>query len=163
MVHRYRRTALIAPVIGFLLGAVVFGVLSTGGPLWTWSGATVASVARAAFGFGVVGLAVSLAALIGGIVVVACIDRQLTGSSSSRTLCAAFGAAGGVLVLGIVFATVQGLTGENWAYLIVCFTVVLAILAGIIAAILVHRAERLSERTRPTRAEHPLPSAWSEF
>ncbi len=152
-----------APVLGFLLGAAVFGVMAMGGNSQTRSGTTVESVARAVLGFGSVGLAVSLAALIGGIMMVACIDPHLAKTSGARTAWAALGAASGVLVLGIVFATVQGRVGDNWASLIVSFTVVLAIVAGIVAAFLVYRAERRSERIRPARVEHPLPGAWLEF
>ncbi|MDJ0376498.1 hypothetical protein [Cryobacterium sp. PH31-L1] len=163
MVHRYWPVVLLAPVIGFLLAAVVFVVMALGGNAWIRSGASVESVARAILFFGSVGLAVSLAALIGGIIVVACVDRPLEKTSGARTASAALGAASGVLVLGIVFATVQGTIGESWAYLIITFTLVLAAAAGIVAALLVYRAERRSERPPPTRGEHPLPRAWVEF
>ncbi|TFD51658.1 hypothetical protein E3T46_08225 [Cryobacterium sp. Hh11] len=163
MVHRYWRIALVAPVIGFLLGAAVVGVMSLGSNPQARAGQTIEGVVRAILGFGAVGLVVSIAALVGGVVLVGCLDRHLAKSSGARTALAALGAAGGVLVLGIVFATVQGIIGAGWAYLIITFTVALAIAAGIAAAFLVHRAERRSERTRPERVEHPLPSAWVDF
>ena len=162
MVHRYWRTALMAPVVGFLL-AVVFGLVNLAGNPRARTGQTIEDIVRAILAFGAAGLVVGIAALIGGIILVACVDRQLAKSSGTRAALAALGAAGGVLILGIVFATVQGVIGEGWAYLIITFTVVLAIAAGIVAAFLVYRAERRSERTRPERVEHPLPSAWVEF
>jgi cytochrome bd-type quinol oxidase subunit 2 len=164
MVHRYWGIALMALVIGFLLGAVVFGVVYLGGSPWARDGQNLEAVMRPVLSFGTVGLVVASAALIGGYVLVASTDRQLAKASGTRTALAALGASGGVLVLGIVFATVQWAIGASgWTYLLVMFTVALAIAAGIVAAFLVHRAERRSERTRPGRVEHPLPSAWVDF
>ena len=163
MVHRYWRIALLAPVLGFLLGAAVLGVMVVGGNPQARAGQTIESVARAVLSLGSVGLAVSLAALIGGIIMIACVDRHLAKTSGARAAWAALGAAGGVLVLGTVFATVQGIISDSWAYLIITFTLMLAAAAGIVAAFLVYRADRRSERTPPTRVEHPLPSAWVEF
>uniref|UniRef100_UPI001E61174D hypothetical protein n=1 Tax=Cryobacterium sp. Y50 TaxID=2048286 RepID=UPI001E61174D len=114
--------------------------------------------------YGFFGFMVAIAALTGGVLLIASSDRHLAKSAGSRTALAALGATGGVLVLGIVFATVQWAIGANgWAYLLVMFTVALAIAAGIVAAFLVYRAERRSERTQPERARHPLPSAWVDF
>ncbi|WP_104129961.1 hypothetical protein [Cryobacterium sp. N21] len=163
MFHRYWPIALLAPVLGFLLGTAVLGVMTMGGNPQARAGQTIEGVVRSVLGFGSVGLAVSIAALIGGVVLVACVDRQLEKTSGARSAWAALGAASGVLVLGIVFATVEGVIGEGWAYLIITFTLVLAAAAGIVAAFLVYRMERRSERIPPTRVEHPLPSAWVEF
>lgn len=163
MIHRYWRIALMAPAIGFLLGAGVVGVMALGGNPQARAGETIDGALRAVLGFGAVGLVVSIAALLGGVVLVGCVDRHLVKSSGARAAWAALGAASGVLVLGIVFATVQGLFGEGWAYLIITFTLTLAIAAAIVAAFLVYRADRRNERDRPARVEHPLPSAWEDF
>ena len=164
MFQRYWRTALIAPAVGFLFGAVVFGLVTMTGNPQARTGQTIRDLAVAVLTYGTIGLVISLAALTGGVVVVAGIDRRLTKSSGARTALAAFGAAGGVLILGVVFAIVQWAIGDGgWAYLIVILSVALAIAAGIVAAILVYRVERRSERTRPQPVEHPLPSAWVDF
>ena len=164
MVHRYWRIALMAPVVGFLLGAVVFGVLYLGSSPRARTGLSLEAIARPVLSFGAVGLLVGTAALAGGFVLVGWLDRHLAKSSGARTLLAALGAACGVLVLGTACATVLWAIGASgWAYLLVMSTVVLAIAAGIAAAFLVHRAERRSERARPARVEHPLPSAWVDF
>ncbi|WP_104083945.1 hypothetical protein [Cryobacterium sp. Y11] len=105
-----------------------------------------------------------MAAVLDGIILVAFVDRHLAKSSGLRATAAAFGAAGGVLILGIVFATWRWAIGVgSCAFLIVGFSVALAVAAGIVAAILVHRAERRSEHAGPERVEHPLPSAWADF
>ena len=164
MVHRYWPLALVAPVVGFLLGAVVFGVVFLGGSSWARNGQNLEGVVRSGLASGFIGLVVAIAALIGGVLLVASTDRQLAKASGTRTALAALGASGGVLVLAIVFATVQWALGASgWIYLLVMFTVALAIAAGIVAAFLVHWAERRSERTRPGRVKHPLPSAWVDF
>ncbi|TFD58887.1 hypothetical protein E3T39_10990 [Cryobacterium suzukii] len=163
MIHRYWRIMLIAPVIGFLLGAGVFGVMAMGGNPHTRTGQTIGDVVPAILAYGALGLAVSIAALIGGFVLVGCLDRHLTKSSDTRTVLTALGAAGGVMIVGIVLAIVQETTGDDsWSYLLLLFSVVLAIVAGIVAAVLVCWAER-RERTGPERVEHPLPSAWVDF
>ena len=163
MIHRYWRVLLIAPIIGFLLGAGVFGVMAIGGNPHTRAGQTIGDVVRAILAYGAVGLVVSVAALIGGYVLVACLDRHLTTSSNTRTVLAALGAAGGVLIVGIVLAVVLEMIGDGgWSYLLVIFSVVLAFAAGIVAAILVCRAER-RDRTRPGRIEHALQSARVDF
>ena len=159
MIHRYWRILLVAPVIGFLLGAGVFGVIALGGNPYTRTGQSAGDVVRAILNSGAVGLVVSGAALIGGFVLVGCLDRHLTKSSGTRTALAALGAAGGVLTVGIVLETVGN---SGWSYLLVIISLVLASVAGSVAAILVHWAER-RERTRPDRVAHPLPSAWVDF
>ena len=164
MIHRYWRIALIAPVLGSLLGAVVFGLMNLAGNPRARTGHKIEDIVRAVLSFGSAGLVVAIAALIGGIILVACADRQLAKSSGTRTALAALGAAGGVMILGIVFATVQWVIGDGvWGYLLVLFSVALAIAAGIVSAILVYRAERRSERTPSEAVQHPLPSPWVEF
>ncbi|WP_104199742.1 hypothetical protein [Cryobacterium sp. Y29] len=163
MIHRYWRILLVAPVIGFLLGAGVFGVIALGGNPFTRTGQSAGDVVRAILNYGAVGLVVSGAALIGGFVLVGCLDRHLTKSSGTRTALAALGAAGGVLILEIVLAIVPETVGNSgWSYLLVIISLVVASVAGSVAAILVHWAER-RERTRPDRVAHPLPSAWVDF
>ena len=164
MVHRYWRIALMAPVLGFLLGATVFGLVAMTGNPEARSHQMVAYLVRSGLAYGFFGLVVSIAALIGGVLLVASSDRHLAKSSGTRIARAGLGASGGVLALGIVCATVQWAIGASgWAYLLVMFTVALAITAGIVAAFLVHWTERRSERARPERVEHPLPSAWVDF
>ena len=163
MVHRYWRIALLSPAVGFLLGAVVIGLVYLAGNPWARTHQTLENFVVAVLSVGTIGLVVGIAALLGGFVVVACIDRQLAKSSGTRTALAAVGAAGGVLLLGIVFATVQGVLAVGWASLIIGLSVALAIAAGVVAAILVYWAERKSQRIRPERVEHPLPSAWVDF
>ena len=163
MIHRYWRILLVAPVIGFLLGAGVFGVIALGGNPYTRTGQSAGGVVRATLAYGAVGLVVSGAALIGGFVLVGCLDRHLTTSSGTRTVLAALGAAGGVLMVGIVLGIVLGTIGNGGgSYLLVIISLVVASVAGSVAAILVYRAER-RERTRPGRVAHPLPSAWEDF
>ena len=159
MIHRYWRILLVAPVIGFLLGAGVFGVIALGGNPYIRTGQSAGGVVAAILAYGAVGLVVSGAALIGGFVLVGCLDRHLTKSSGTRTALAALGAAGGVLTVGIVLETVGN---SGWSYLLVIISLVVATVAGSVAAILVYRAER-RERTRPGRVAHPLPSAWVDF
>ncbi|TFD70597.1 hypothetical protein [Cryobacterium sp. Hb1] len=163
MIHRYWRILLVAPVIGFLLGAGVFGVIALGGNPYTRTGQSAGGVVSAILAYGAVGLVVSGAALIGGFVLVGCLDRHLTKSSGTRTVLAALGAAGGVLTMGIVLVIVsETMRNGGWSYLLVIISLVVATVAGSVAAILVYRAER-RERTRPGRVAHPLPSAWEDF
>lgn len=162
--HRYWRIAAAAPVLGFLLGVSVFGLMAATASPEARSGRLIEYLVRSGLAYGGVGLLVGIAALLGGIIVVGSMDRHLTKPSGSRTALASLGAAGGVLVLGIVFATVQWSNGAGgWATVIIGFSVALAIAAGIVAAVLVHRAERQSERIRPAPVEHPRASAWTEF
>lgn len=155
---------MLAPVLGFLLGVTVFGLLASTGSLAARSGRLLQDLVRPGLAYGGVGLVVGIAALMGGIILVASIDRHLTKRSGARTALAALGAAGGVLVLGFVFAIAQWSNGAgSWATLIIGFSAAIAFAAGVVAAILVNRAERQSQRVRPQRVEHPSPSPWTDF
>jgi len=145
IIRRYWRIAVFAPVVGFLLAAVVAVVMTNGG-----SGETEYRfwfVVRSMANYGVIGLVIGAAALLGGLAAVAVFDRRLVKSVRARTALAAVGATAGVILLSAVIATVLALLDDGvYAGITITFGVVLGVPAGIVAAVMVLYAERLSRK-----------------
>jgi hypothetical protein len=143
IIRRYWRIAVFAPVVGFLLAAVVAVVMTNGG-----SGETDYRfwfVVRSMANYGVIGLIIGVSALLGGLVAVALFDRQLLKSSRARTMVAALGATVGVVLLAAVVAIVLASLDDGvYAGVTIAFGVVLGVPAGIVAAVMVNYAERQS-------------------
>ena len=150
-VTRYRRIALQAPLVGFVVGAGSFGFLAlTGNPDWR-SYLTLVDVLRWVLGYGLAGSAFALVALLGGAAAVAIADRRLQRAPIVRVSWAGVGAGVAILLGCTVIGIVQ--TDRRWFAMYVIVGVVLGIIAGIAAATMVNRAER-----RALDAASPKPS-----
>lgn len=139
-VTRYRRIALQAPLVGFVVGAVAFGFLAlTGSPDWR-SYLTLIDVLRWVLGYGLAGSAFALVALLGGAAAVAVLDRRLQRAPIVRVSWAGIGAGVAILLGCTVVGIVQG--DRGWLAMYVIVGVVLGIVAAIASAAMVNRAER---------------------
>jgi 4-hydroxybenzoate polyprenyltransferase len=146
IVRRYWRIAVFAPVVGFLIAAAVAVVMTDAG-----SGETEFRfwfLVRSMSNYGVVGLVIALAAVLGALSLLAMTDRRLTKSRGARTFRAALGATGGVVLLSVGIAAVLFATNDGlYAGITIGFGVVLGLPAGIVAAMLVLYADRRSRKT----------------
>ncbi|TFB68410.1 hypothetical protein [Cryobacterium sp. Hz9] len=140
IIRRYWRIAVFAPIVGFLLAAVVAVVMTDGG-----SGETdfrfwfvVLSMAN----YGVVGFVIAAAALLGGLATIAMFDRHLVKSPRMRTTLAAFGASGGVVLLSVVVAVLLSMLDDGaYTGITIAFGLVFGVAAAVVAAVMVHFAE----------------------
>ena len=141
IIRRYWRIAVFAPIVGFLLAAVVAVVMTDAG-----SGETEFRfwfVVRSMANYGVIGLIIGAAAMLGGLSTVAIMDRQLTKSRRMRTTAAAFGAMGGVLLLSIAVAIVLTMLDDGlYAGLTIAFGLAFGAAASVVAAVMVRYADR---------------------
>ncbi|MBG6214917.1 MAG: hypothetical protein LH475_10820 [Cryobacterium sp.] len=147
VIRRYWRIAVFAPIVGFLLASAVAVVMTNGG-----SGETEFRfwfVVRSMANYGVIGLVIAVTALLGGLAAVAGFDRHLTKSSRARTILAAVGAMGGVVLLSGVIGIVLSMLDDGlYAGVTITFGAFFGVAAGVVAAVMVHYAERQS---RPAR------------
>lgn len=127
-------------------GAAVFAILAmTGNPGWR-ADLTFGEVVRGLISYGCVALLVALAAIVGAWLVVASADRRLAKPARARVFAAASGAAGGVMLLSVGLAVSESLRGNAGSGgALAMLGVVLAIVAGFVAAGLATRAERLND------------------
>ncbi|WP_104083944.1 hypothetical protein [Cryobacterium sp. Y11] len=143
IIRRYWRIAVFAPVVGFLIAAVVAVVMTDFG-----SGETEFRfwfVLRSMSNYGVIGLVIGAVALLGGLALVAMTDRRLTKSRRARAFLAALGATGGVVLLaGIIASVLVTMDDALYAGITIGFGVVLGLPAGVVAAVLVRYADRRS-------------------
>ena len=132
-------------VLGFALGAALFGVLvAAGNPDWR-SHLTVEDVVRSVTFYGLCGVGVAAVSIVGGWISVAIIDRRIHKSPGTRVGAAAVGAASGTFVLGVGFTGVTSMLegSGSWAFVLMAIAVGLALLSGIAAAVLVAVREKL--------------------
>lgn len=157
MVKRYWRVAVIGLGVGFLLGAALFGITAVSGNP-DWSGyLTVEDVLRSTVSYGLIGLLVAAAAVVGGWASVALFDRRFERRPSMRVSLAAVGAAAGTMLLGSPAGIVDSVQGsDSWLVVIVGITVVLAVMAATAAAVLVSYAERHASSSS-VKAASPAP------
>lgn len=152
--RRFWRIAVFAPVVGFLLAAVVAVVMTNGG-----SGETDYRfwfVVRSMANYGVIGLVIAATAMLGGLAGVALFDRHLTKSSRVRTAIAAVGATVGVALLAGIIALVLAMMDDGvYAGITLTFGLVLGVPAGVVAAIMVRYAEWRSRPAKPRRSATP--------
>ena len=141
IIRRYWRIAVFAPIVGFLLAAVVAVVMTDAG-----SGETEFRfwfVVRSMANYGVIGLIIGAAAMLGGLSTVAIVDRQCTKSRRVRTTAAAFGATGGVLLLSIVVAIALTMLDDGlYAGITIAFGLAFGAAASVVASVMVRYAER---------------------
>ena len=141
IVRRYWRIAVFAPAVGFLLAALVAVVMTDAG-----SGETDFRfwfVVRSMANYGVIGLVIGAAALLGGLAAMAMADRHLTKSRRLRTTAAAIGAMGGVLLLSAVMAAVLAMMdGGLYVGITIVFGLVFGAASSVAAALMVLYADR---------------------
>lgn len=149
MFQRYWRVAVVGLALGFALGVVPFGLLvATGNPDWR-AHLTFAEVLRSVSVYGLCGLGVAIASVLGSWVSVWGVDRQLQKAPGARIGAAAVGAAAATLVLGVVVSAVTAVQqgSGSWTMIFIGIATVLALLAGIAAAVLVSiREDRFPPR-----------------
>lgn len=134
--------------LGFILGVVLSGLLAaTGNPDWR-AHLTFVDAARSVFFYGFCGVGVAAASASGSWVSVWIVDRRLEKQPGTRIGAASVGAAVGTLVLGAVVSGVTALQGSaSWTMVLMVIATVLALLAGIAAAVLVSiREDRFPPR-----------------
>lgn len=152
MFQRYWRVAVEGLGLSFGAGAAVFAVFAlTGNSDWR-AYLTIGEVARGLLSYGVVALLVGVAATVGAGLGVAAVDKGLAKPARSRALAVAGGAAGGILLLSsglAVSESVRGNAASGGA--LAMLGVVLAIVAGLVAAGFAARAESL----HTVRQQHP--------
>ena len=141
IVRRYWRIAVFAPIVGFLLAAVVAVVMTDAG-----SGETDFRfwfVVRSMANYGVIGLVIGTVALLGGLATVAIADRHLTKSRRLRTTAAALGAMGGVMLLSVTIAAVLSMLDDGlYAGITIAFGAAFGAASSVVAAVMVLYADR---------------------
>lgn len=144
MFQRYWRVAVEGLALSFGAGAAVFAILAmTGNPGWR-AYLTFGEVVRGLISYGLVALTIAIAAIVGAWLVVAIADKRLSKPARTRVFAAASGAAGGVMLLSVGLAVSESLRGNaSWGGALAMLGVVLAIVAGLVAAGLASRAEKL--------------------
>ena len=141
IVRRYWRIAVFAPIVGFLIAAVVAVVMTDAGNGETdfrfWF------VVRSMSNYGVIGLVIGAVALLGGLAAVAIADRRLTKSRRLRATVAAFGAMGGVVLLSLTIAAVLTMMDDGlYAGITIAFGLAFGAAASVVAAVMVLYADR---------------------
>ncbi|AWB85492.1 hypothetical protein [Mycetocola zhujimingii] len=151
MFRRYRRIAWQSPLVGFVVSAGLFLLIvlpSAIGQPWRFSlGETVRSILT----WGLIGVAVALTALLGGMGAIAILDRGLTHTSLFRVSWAGIGAGLAVCAGWLIVGLIESAPGWLGGYLML--GAVAGIIAAIAAAALVNRAER---RAADAPVAHPL-------
>lgn len=148
IIRRYWRIAVFAPIVGFLIAAVVAIAMTNAGSgeneyrFWF--------VVRSMANYGVIGLVIGAVALLGGLAAVAVFDRQLTRTTRVRTALAALGATLGVVLLSVVIAIVLTMMDAGaYSGITIAFGVVFGVAASVVAAVMVLYAERQSRPAKP--------------
>ncbi|TFD04827.1 hypothetical protein E3T25_04745 [Cryobacterium sandaracinum] len=164
MVKRYWRVAVIGLGVGFFLGAALFGMMAvSGNPDWRGYLA-VEDVLRSTVSYGLIGLLVAAAAVVGGWASVALFDRRFERRPSMRVSLAAVGAAAGTMLLGSLAGIVDSVQGSaSWLVVIVGIAFVLAVVAAIAAAVLVSHAERHPPSSSVKAVSQAPDGHWIDF
>ncbi|RLQ81035.1 hypothetical protein D9V28_14900 [Mycetocola zhadangensis] len=136
--------ALQAPFLGFAISAGLFQFVVLTSAIGWQAQISLAEAFRSILTWGLIGVVVAVAALIGGMTAVALVDRRLQRAAIVRVSWAGVGAGMAVLTECIVFGFV--VSDSGWPLGYVMFGVIAGIVAATTAATLVNRAERRAAR-----------------
>ena len=157
MFRRYRRIALQAPLIGFVISAGLFQFVVLTSAIGRQAQTSVAEVLRSVLTWGLIGVIVAVAALVGGVIAVALADRRLRRAAIIRVSWAGIGAGLAVLAASIVLGLV--VSDSSWSVGYVVFGTIASVVSAITAATLVNRAEQRAARARERTVDDPSQTA----
>jgi len=153
---RYRSVAMAAVPVGVLAGVILgVAVYLAGNPEYRAQGGPTAFWYWAAVG-AVLGGGTALAALAGGALSILVTDRSTSRVSGARVLAGSVGAAVGAAVLWLAIGLFTGIAspaGSSWFGASVVIALVAAVAAGVLAALMLRRAERSAARIQAA-ADH---------
>lgn len=163
MWHRYRWLLVAAPLLGFLLGVVLWAATDLARSRQYRQDFDLSDAAWSALPLGAIGTAVAIAALAGGWSFVAARDRRLVQTPGERSFLASVGGVLGVLVLALAVGLVVGFTDGFIWYGLFLVSIPVSVATAIAAGTLVYLADRWHLRVPSPPVEHVAASPWTDF